>query len=106
MPQKSEWSDEIIQQVWEKGTIVAENKPDVWRQDACKAWIRREHYNNRRSQYGWEIDHIVPVSAKGSDDVSNLRPLQWQNNANKKDEKDGRLRCVIVSSGDKNIRVG
>lgn len=66
------FSEETIQQVWEKATPVAGNDPAVWRQDQCKAWIGRRFYGNRNSEYGWEIDHIVPVS-KGGTDVS-IRP--------------------------------
>ncbi len=34
---------------------------------------------------GWEIDHIKPVSESGTDDLSNLQPLQWENNRLKGD---------------------
>jgi HNH endonuclease len=34
---------------------------------------------------GWEIDHVAPVVLGGTDDPSNLRPLQWQNNRSKAD---------------------
>jgi 5-methylcytosine-specific restriction endonuclease McrA len=37
------------------------------------------------SKYGWEIDHIKPVSKGGTDDLSNLQPLQWENNRRKGD---------------------
>ena len=50
------------------------------RKDACGAWIRWEDYGDTNSQYGWEIDHTVPVSLGGSNHRSNLRALHWENN--------------------------
>lgn len=91
------WSDEMIQKVWEKGSVIAENDKARWRKDECGAWIGRTEYGNRDSQYGWEIDHISPG---GSDQLSNLRPLQWQNNVEK---SDGRLKCNVAASGNGNV---
>ena len=91
------WTNETIRDVWEKGTIVPNNKSSEWRKDQCGAWIAWSEYGNRNSNYGWEIDHISPG---GSDILSNLRPLQWQNNV---DKSDGKLKCNITSSGTKNI---
>lgn len=96
------YSEDVIQKVWEKGIVVPNNDSKVWRQDQCKAWIGREHYGNRQSQYGWEIDHIKPESEGGGDELSNLRPLQWENNVSK---QAGRLVCVVTSSDTKNVRI-
>jgi len=92
----------LIQQVWEKGTIVPGNDPNIWRQDACGAWIMRSAYSNRGSQYGWEIDHIQSVDHGGPDALSNLRPLQWKNNASK---GNGRLGCAVTARGENNVPV-
>jgi len=32
------------------------------------------------SPYGWEIDHIFPVSRGGLDVFPNVRALHWRNN--------------------------
>ena len=92
-------TEETIQKVWEKGTAVAGNDSKVWRKDQCDAWIGRSYYGNRDSQYGWELDHIKPKSDGGGEEISNLRPLQWENNANR---QDGRLSCPVTSSGVEN----
>jgi 5-methylcytosine-specific restriction endonuclease McrA len=96
------FTDKEIQAVWEKGKIVKQDEKDSWRQDECTAWISRDKYGNRNSDYGWEIDHIIPVSKGGTDALSNLRPLQWENNASK---SDGKLVCVIKGGNGKNERI-
>lgn len=92
------FTEDTIQRVWEKGTVVPGNNPHVWRKDQCGAWIGRQFYGDRNSQYGWEIDHIDP---DGGDGLANLRPLQWTNNA---ERQEGRLTCPVTSSGTSNVR--
>ena len=95
--------DEItVQRVWQKGQIVFLVDPNIWRKDQCNARISRFQYGNRNSDYGWEIDHIIATSNGGSDDISNLRPLQWENNLRK---SDGQLACPVSFDGTKNIHI-
>ena len=94
--------ENTIQQVWNIGQSVYNNDTNEWRKDECGAWIYRLHHGNRNSQYGWEVDHVTPSSSGGSDSLSNLRPLQWENNLSK---QDGRLVCVVTASDVNNVRI-
>ena len=93
------FSNEIIEAVWGKGQIISGYGSGKFRKDQCDAWIKRSEYGDdqRQSIYGWEVDHINP---DGGDEISNLRPLQWKNNASR---QDGKLTCPVTSNGDKNI---
>jgi len=86
------FTDEEVQEVWEKGLVVQDVNPNEWRRDKCGAWMKRVEYGNRNSNRGWEIDHIKPSSSGGSDNLVNLQPLHWQNNDSK---GDGDLVCVV-----------
>lgn len=96
------FDEKTIQAVWEKADTVFGYDSTKYRKDQCGAWIVRSEYGNRKSIYGWEIDHITSVSKNGSDNLSNLRPLQWKNNASR---QDGRLVCVVQSKENYNFEV-
>jgi hypothetical protein len=65
----------------------------MWRQDPFGALIRYTDYGDRSSDYGWEVDHRIPVAAFGIDDsvmptfwqFLNVQALQWRNNVAKSD---------------------
>ena len=94
------WTEQQIQSVWDRGEVVERTNPRKWRKDPCGAWICRDHYGNQNSSFGWEIDHITPEAGGGTDDLRNLRPLQWKNQARK---KDGKLTCPVTANGGLNI---
>lgn len=86
-----------IQAVWEKGSIIAGVDARFFRKDGCGAWIERNAYGDTTPNgKGWEVDHILPVSKGGTDDISNLQPLQWQNNR-AKGESQFNWSCAVVA---------
>ena len=86
--------DDTIERVWNKGREIPRRDPDTTRADACGTEMNRDDYGDRNSAQGWEIDHKDP---NGGDDLSNLQPLQWENN-NKK--SDGKLKCSCSNEED------
>ncbi len=82
--------------VWEKAKIVSGKDSSKIRKDRCNAWIEWDQYGiTKENGNGWEIDHIKPVEKGGEDDISNLQPLQWQNNREKGDDFPATNYCVV-----------
>ena len=75
------FDEATIEAVWRRGTAES---LEGFRKDVCGASMFWPYYG-KQEQWGWEIDHIKPVSKGETDDPSNLQPLQWENNRHKGD---------------------
>ena len=77
----NQFTEEIKKEVWNKTIphgFAIDEQPDK-----CGKIIKLSEYGNRKSEYGWEIDHINP---HGTDDLTNLQALHWKNNVDKSDQ--------------------
>lgn len=95
------FTDELIEHIWLKGTEVPGYDPSKWRKDFAGAWIRHDHYGTRHD-YGWEVDHLRPLSHGGTNNIDNLVPLHWRNNIKKGDDTPLFL-TDVTSDGNRNI---
>lgn len=80
------FTEDEIESVLNKATTIDGEDSSGYRLDYAGAWIKREEYCNTESTLGWETDHRKPVAKNGSDDISNLDPLQWNNNRTESDD--------------------
>ena len=94
------FSESQIQKVWEKALIIENMDPRIYRLDNCGAVIKNTLYLKefKALSMGWEIDLIKPGSKGGTDELSNLQALQWENKE-AKGESYLFWKCII--SGDK-----
>ncbi len=94
-------SNNVIEEVWQKAYIDANNNPDIFRKDYAGAWIRRDQYG-QKGKYGWEANRMVPLSRDGSQSIDNLFPLHWENDE-RKGQKYPEWQTCKSSSGNKNV---
>lgn len=72
--------------VWDKATPIVGAPPAIVRTDPYGKVMARAAYGDTQSAYGWEVDHIQPVTKGGTDELANLRPLHWEMNRQKGDQ--------------------
>lgn len=84
-----EYTEQVIQQVWEHGRAIGELDANEWRQDQCGAWIRRDQYEHTQSEYGWQIHSL----SAGDVAPEHLRPFQHQNAV----DGAGQVQCHITA---------
>ena len=67
---------------WNKAKKIRGKNPDAWRKDSEGNTIRYGSYGTRR-EYGWEVDHIKPLSKGGSNSLRNIQALHHKANRRK-----------------------
>ena len=76
----SNWTEYDLLLIWQKGDPIPGFADTEWRVDYAGNYMRMRDYGDRNSVYGWEVDHILPVRDGGTDDLWNLRPVNWKTN--------------------------
>jgi len=94
-------NEETIRSVWEKASRMEGFDPSMYRKDACGALIMRDKYG-KENPFGWEIDHIYPMSKGGDDSLENLRALHYMNNRSKRDDYPS-YTSMMTFNGKENI---
>lgn len=97
-----QFSEEIKLQVWHKALAVDGYDPSMFRKDACGAWMIYNKYGLRDNNFGWEIDHVLPVSLGGNDNIRNLRAMHWRNNESKGNDYPSYI-ARVTSEGNTNV---
>lgn len=95
------YSNETLLAVWLKAEEVNGYDSRIWRKDLAGAWIRYDHFG-MKDTFGWQIDHRLPRSRGGTDNIRNFFPLQRENNLEKSDEYPY-FSTKITSNGNENI---
>ncbi len=86
---------------WNNAQVVDPiNERLGFRKDTCGAWVRRDDFQNFNSDFGWDIDYVVPKAKGGTDAPTNVRPLHWRNGQARRTD---RLVCAVKSVADRNI---
>jgi hypothetical protein len=82
---------ELIDAVWQRGRVVPEADEMHWRQDACGAWMRRDHFGRGDSEFGWKAEKISTGEAATAD---TMRPFNVHNHY---DIANGRPHCRMTA---------
>ena len=69
-----QYSDDRLNQIYDKTNGICRH---------CGKQLAFKNFGNRRARGGWEVDHSVPRSRGGSDNLRNLWPTCRQCNLSK-----------------------
>lgn len=103
-------TEDLKKRVWSQAREAEGYDNQKVRLDACNAFMIYDDYG-KQSLYGWQIDHVCPVSMleelgyteEEIDNEQNLRPMNLHNNLSKSDDYPS-YTSVVTSDGDRNVK--
>jgi hypothetical protein len=84
-------------EIWLKAKRIPGKNPESIRKDAKGNIIRWLDYG-KPTLFGWHIDHHIPQSKGGSDELCNLVPMQYAANIRKSNTVDRTNRTALVKA--------
>lgn len=97
----STMDEDIKLLVWKKARSVDGLDNSMFRKDACGALIMWDKFG-KNNPFGWVIDHILPISLGGDDNLLNLRALHYKNNLSKASDYPS-YTAVVKYDGRENV---
>ena len=79
------FSQERLDQIWDKGTPIKGKNPDLYRKDKFGNTMFKPSYG-KTSEMGWNVDHSKPQNLGGTDHLNNLQPMNSRANCSKGDK--------------------
>ena len=79
------YSDERLEQIWDKGQTIRGKNPDLYRMDKLGNMMYRHSYG-KTGEMGRNVDHSKPQSLGGTDHLNNLQPMNSRANSRKGDK--------------------
>ena len=61
--------------VFNKGRFIPEKDPREWRKCRITGKPIRFSHHGKKTEFGWDMDHKIPVARNGSDYLCNLIPV-------------------------------
>lgn len=102
------WTPQQIEEVWNKGEIIDDYNPQLYRKDYAGALMFRNNFinnvklNDDPKSYNWTIIHQRPLFHGGTSDISNLQPMN-NTNAITKGNNYPRWKTAITFNGKQNF---
>ena len=107
------YTEEVKRRIFNRCIKIRGLDPNMWRLDAANAIICYSSYGRDDEFFGWEIDHIYPLSRLEEKNVPedlcyderNLRALNWNNNLSKGDDYPTyKITMTSLDNGESNTR--